>query len=206
MLNAYERLVLPRLIALSCGSKALAPLRERVCAALHGQVLEVGFGSGSNVGRYPAAVESIVAVEPSEGAWKLSAKARAASPVHVVRGSLDGQRLEEADAAFDAVLSTFTLCSIDDPAAALAELRRVLKPGGELHFLEHGLAPDQRVRRWQRRLEPLQKALAGGCHLTRSNAGMLREAGFRVLALETFYHPGVPRFEGAFSLGMAVRG
>ena len=205
MANLYERQVLPRLIALSCGTKTLVPLRERVCASLHGNVVEIGFGSGSNLGRYPPAVQRVVAVEPSDAAWRMSARAREASPVPVVRGSLDGQRLAEADGSFDAALSTFTLCTIPDPLAALAELRRVLKPGGELHFLEHGLAPDGRVARWQHRMEPVQKALAGGCHLTRSNAGMLREAGFRITKLETFYQPGVPRFEGAFSLGTAAR-
>ncbi|MFF5792167.1 class I SAM-dependent methyltransferase [Paeniglutamicibacter sp. NPDC012692] len=205
MANIYERLVLPRLIAASCGNKTLVPLRELVCASLYGNVVEIGFGSGSNVRHYPSAVDCVVAVEPSDAAWKLSAKARGASPVKVVRGSLDGQRLAEADQSFETALSTFTLCTIPDPAAALAELRRVLKPGGELYFLEHGLAPDERVRRWQRRLEPVQKALAGGCHLTRSNAAMLREAGFRITKLDSFYQPGVPRFEGAFSLGTAVR-
>ena len=205
MVNIYERLVLPRLVAVSCGNKALAPLRERVCATLHGNIIEIGFGSGSNIGHYPAKVDCVVAVEPSDVAWRLSAKARSTSPVKVVRGSVDGERLTDADGSFEGALSTFTLCTIPDPAAALAELHRVLKPGGELHFLEHGLAPDERVQQWQHRIEPAQKFFAGGCHLTRSTESMLNDAGFRMSELQTFYQPGVPRFEGAFSLGTAVR-
>lgn len=205
MANIYERLVLPRLIARSCGNGMLDPLRKRVCAGLYGDVVELGFGSCTNIGHYPQVVSRVVAVEPSAVAWKLSTAARETSAPGIVRGSLDGQHLDEADGVFDAALSTFTLCTVKDPAAALAELHRVLKPGGELHFLEHGLAPDARVQRWQHRIEPVQKLLAGGCHLTRSNEGMLRAAGFRITVLDSFYQPGVPRCEGAFSLGTAVR-
>lgn len=205
MANIYEQWVLPRLVAIACGNKSLAPLRERVCKSLHGNIIEIGFGSGSNIVHYPSAVDYVVAVEPSEVAWKLSDKARGGSPVKVVRGSLDGEQLTDADASFEGALSTFTLCTIPEPAAALAELHRVLKPGGELHFLEHGLAPDERVQHWQHRIEPAQKLLAGGCHLTRSNESMIQDAGFRIIELDSFYQPGAPRFEGALSLGMAVR-
>lgn len=205
MANLYERFVLPRLIARSCGNGILDPLRERACAGLYGDVVEIGFGSGTNIGHYPGQVSRVVAVEPSEGAWNLSAPARSGSSTRIVRGSLDGQRLDEAGASADAALSSFTLCTIDDPLAALAEVLRVLKPGGALHFLEHGLAPDPKVQRWQRRMEPFQKVFAGGCHLTRSTVELLEQAGFRVLDLERFYLQGVPRFEGALSLGTAVR-
>lgn len=205
MVNLYEKYVVPRLVAFSCSNTSLAPLRERVCAGLSGRVLELGFGSGSNVGHYPAGVSEIVAIEPSDTAWRLSTLVRESSGIQIIRGSPDGQVLNEPDAHADAALSTFTLCTIPDAIAALAEVRRVLKPGGPLHFLEHGLAPDAEVQRFQRRIEPFQKVLAGGCHLTRSTAEMLREVGFEITELRTFYLPGAPKCEGALSLGIARR-
>ena len=120
------------------------------------------------------------------------------------RSGLDGQSLPFADASYDAALSTWTLCSIGDVGAALRELRRVLKPGGTLHFVEHGLAPDESVRRWQRRLEPLQKRLFGGCHLTRPVVELLRDAGFTITELDVFYEEGTPKVTGATSLGVAM--
>ena len=205
MASLYEKHILPRLVAYSCGNASLAPLRARTCTGLRGKVLELGFGSGTNVPHYPAAVTELVAIEPSDTAWRLSAPARASSATRILRGSVDGQSLDEEDGGFDAALSTFTLCTVPDAGAALAQIRRVLKPGAALHFLEHGLAPDEKVARFQRRVEPIQKALAGGCHLTRAVEGMLREAGFEITGLDTFYLPGAPRFESALSLGTAIR-
>ncbi len=142
-------------------------MRDRVCARLSGAVVEVGFGSGLNVPHYPAGVTAIAAIEPSDVAWRLAAERVASSAVPVRRAGFDGQALPFEDDTFDSALSTWTLCTIPDVGAALAELRRVLRPDGTLHFVEHGLAPDDSVLRWQRRLEPVQKRLAGGCHLTR---------------------------------------
>src|SRR3954454_12420377 len=203
-MGAYADHVLPRLINVSCGSKQARPLRERVCAGLRGEVLEIGFGTGHNVPFYPDAVERVAAVEPSALSCKLAQDRVAASPVTVEQSGLDGQSLPFADDSFDAALSTWTLCTIPDPGLALAEVRRVLRPGGELHFIEHGLAPDDDVQRWQRRLEPLNKRVAGGCHLTRPIVELLESAGFTVEDVDVFYEKGAPKSMGAVSLGVAA--
>jgi SAM-dependent methyltransferase len=203
MTNGYERCVVPRVMNVMCGLRALQPLRRRVCAGLAGDVVELGFGSGLNLACYPAEVTSVAAVEPSDLSWKLAGGRIAAAPFPVARSGLDGQSLPFGDATFDAALSTWTLCTIPDATAALAEVRRVLRPGGRLHFLEHGLAPDERVRRWQRFMDPVQVRVAGGCHFTRPIADMLTGAGFEITALDVFYE-GRPKFASADSLGIAV--
>ncbi|GAA4348874.1 class I SAM-dependent methyltransferase [Angustibacter luteus] len=203
-MGVYAEHVLPRVINVSCGSKELDPLRAKVCGGLVEEVVEIGFGSGLNVPFYPTAVTRVAAVDPAGVGWRLAADRLARSAVPVERAGLDGAALPFPDHSFDTAVSTWTLCTIPDVGAALAELRRVLRPGGALHFLEHGLAPDEQVRVWQRRLEPLQKRLFGGCHLTRPVASTLADAGFAVTSLESFYQKGVPRFGGAFSLGVAT--
>jgi SAM-dependent methyltransferase len=186
----WERHVLPRVIDRCCGVAPVARLRAELCAPLSGQVLEIGFGTGLNVPHYPPAVEQVAAVEPNDRAWAIAQRRLRGSTAAVRRTGLDGQRLGEPDAGVDHVLSTFTMCTIPDLDAALSEARRVLRPGGRLHFLEHGLAPDPGVRRWQRRLEPVQRRVAGGCHLTRRPDAALEAAGFEVLELATAYLPG----------------
>ena len=198
----WERRVLPRLVDRCCGMADFDKLRAPTCAGLHGQVLELGFGSGLNVAHYPAAVTRVTAVEPSDLAWRLGAPRVCASGVEVVRGGLDGARLDAEDASYDGVLSTFTLCTIPDVEAALAEVRRVLKPGGRLHFVEHGLAPDDGVVRWQRRLEPVQRLVAGGCRLSRPIRTLVEQAGLETGPVSTFYGSG-PRSFSHFYLGTA---
>jgi SAM-dependent methyltransferase len=200
----YGERILPHIVNVACGVKTLAPHRQRVCAGLAGEVVEIGFGSGHNVPFYPAEVTQVSAVEPADLGWRLAGARLDATPVPVRRAGLDGQSLPFPDDTFDAALSTFTLCTIPDPLAALAEVHRVLRPGGTLHFLEHGLAPDEKVRRTQRRIEPLNKIVFGGCHLTRDVVGMLTAAGFEIKEVDRFYEPGAPRFAGANSLGLAA--
>ncbi len=203
-MGLYGDRVLPRIINVACGMKSADPHRERVCEGLQGDVVEIGFGSGLNVPFYPDSVNRVAAVEPSDLGWKLAAKRVAASPVPIERAGLDGQRLPFADDRFDAALSTWTMCTIPDVAAALAEVRRVLRPGGTLHFLEHGLAPDADVARWQHRLEPVQKRVFGGCQLTREISKLVTDAGFTITEADVFYEDGAPKFLTADTLGVAV--
>ncbi|MFI8520866.1 class I SAM-dependent methyltransferase [Streptomyces sp. NPDC085481] len=201
----YAKQIVPRIVDVACGADQARDLRRRVCAGLEGEVLEIGFGSGHNVPFYPPAVRRVAAVEPSDVGWRLAAKRIAATTTPVERSGLDGQSLPFPDESFDTALSTWTLCTIPDADAALREVRRVLRPGGALHFVEHGLAPDERVRRWQRRLDPLQQRLLDGCHLTRPIVGLLTTAGFTITELDVFYEEGAPKSLGALSLGIAVR-
>ena len=203
-MGVYGEHVLPRIIDAACGMKNADPLRERACAGLEGEVVEIGFGSGLNVPFYPAGVDRVAAVEPSDVGWKLAGKRLEAASVPVERSGLDGQSLPFADDSFDSALTTWTLCTIPNVSAALGEVRRVLRPGATLHFVEHGLAPDESVQRWQRRLEPIQKRVFGGCHLTRPVVQLLKDAGFEVRDLDTFYEDGTPKFLGADSLGTAT--
>ena len=200
----YGDRILPHFVDVVCGTKMTYPLRERTCAGLRGQVVEIGFGSGLNVPFYPSSVAKVSAVEPADAGWKIAADRLAAATVPVERAGLDGQSLPFPDNTFDTALSTFTLCTIPDAAAALQEVRRVLKPGGTFHFAEHGSAPDAPVRAWQRRLNPIQRRIAGGCHLDREIVRVVTDAGFETRELDVFYLDGSPKAMGAMTLGVAT--
>ena len=201
----WNERVVPRLTDVSLRGHEVGELRGRVCEGLHGRVLEIGFGSGLNARWYPTTVSQVDVVEPSELAWEMSADRRLRAAVPVGRVGRDGQSIQVRDGTYDAALVTFTLCTIPEPAVALGEVRRVLKPGGRLHFLEHGISDDPKVVTWQRRLEPIQRRVAGGCHLTRDPAVMMEEVGLSVLTVEQIDLPGGPRPWTTGFLGVAVK-
>lgn len=198
----WDERVLPRLIDRLLSTGEVEQLRGRVCAGLAGDVLELGFGSGLNLPHYPAEVTGVWAVEPSDLAWRLAQPRISAGDLPVARAGLDGARLDLPDGRYDAVVSTFTMCTIPDLDAAMSEIRRVLRPGGVLHFVEHGLSPQANVAKWQGRLQPMHGRLAGGCHLNRPIADHVRNGGLDIETLDNFYMKG-PRFFGYMFLGQA---
>lgn len=202
----YDDRVLPHVINVAMGNKHLGEIRARVCADLKGDIVEIGFGTGHNLPYLPSAVSSVRAVEPSARSTRLAARRLAAIPVPVDVVGVDGQRLAVEDGSADAVLCTWTLCTIPDPVAAVQEMRRVLRSGGALHFAEHGRAPDEGVRRWQDRLNGFQQKIAGGCNLNRDIPAIIRDGGFELARLETFYNAATPKFIGYTYEGTATAG
>ncbi|MDO8542485.1 MAG: class I SAM-dependent methyltransferase [Opitutaceae bacterium] len=186
----YGERILPHLIKLTMRNRDLVPYRERVISAASGRVLEVGIGSGENLSRYGARVSEVVGLEPAARLATMARRAANGSAVPVTIIEAPGEMIPLDGQSIDTVVMTWTLCSIPDPAAALQEIRRVLKPEGHLLFVEHGLAPDERVRKWQHRLTPVWTRLAGGCHLDREMSSLIANAGFRIERLETGYMRG----------------
>lgn len=196
--------VLPRAVNRMLDNPEVNGQRGKACAGLRGTVLELGFGSGLNLAFYPRAVDRVLAVEPSDLAWRLSEQRRAQAGFVVERAGLDGQRLEVDSASVDWVLSTFTLCTIPEASVALAEVKRVLTPGGAMHFLEHGRAPGDSVARWQSRLNPVQRRLAGGCQLNRRIDELITASGLTIRDLHTDYAAGLRAFTFLYR-GVAVQ-
>ena len=200
----YDAQILPRFIDVALSGREFDQMRQRVTAELEGDVLEIGFGSGRNVPHYPSAVTRVWAVEPAAVGRKLASKRLAASSVPVEYVGLDGQDLPLGDQSVDHVLTTWTLCTIPDVSRALTEARRVLRPGGAIHFVEHGRSPDVGVARWQDRLTPIQRRMFGGCHLNRPIDRLLVDAGFEVARLRNHYVSG-PKAFGYMFEGIATR-
>lgn len=205
-MNPWERYVVPNLIACACSSRPIMKQRAKVVPKAEGVVLELGCGSGTNFAMYDAAkVEKLYALEPAPG---MVVKARRTAGALGIGKSIEfletgAERIPLADKSVDTAVITFVLCTIPDWKSALAETRRVLKPGGKVLFTEHGLAPDEGVAKWQRRIEPVWKPIAGGCHLTRDTLGLLREGGFASDDAETMYLPNTPKVAGFVSWGSA---
>lgn len=201
----YDGHVLPRIVDLTLAERITGEWRDQVCGSASGDVLEVGFGSGTNLPHYPASVRRVLAVEPSDVAWRRAGRRIRAFGRPVERIGLDGARLDLPDDSVDTVVSAYTMCTIPDLEAALAEMRRVLRPGGSLHFVEHGLSPDPAVADRQHRWTPRWGTVAGGCHLDRDIPGLVEAAGFNLSDLETFSMPGpaVAKPFGWLSIGRA---
>jgi len=201
----YTEHVLPHIVEFTCGGASMIPIRRPVMEGLRGTVLEIGFGSGTNVGLYPPEVERVLAVEPSMRAREMARRrieTHPHPPVEFV--GLDGESLPVEAERIDAVVSTFTLCTIPDVVAAMREIVRVLRPGGGLHFLEHGRSLDPKVLARQRRFEPIQRRIGGGCHLTRDPSELAVAAGLELADLHRFVLRG-PKVLTTMSSGRAQK-
>ena len=205
----YRRQVFPRIMNLAMNTAETRRIRTEVCAPLRGEVLEIGFGTGHNLPFLPDAVTRVLAVDPMEEGRRLAAERLRASSVPVDFVGLDGERIDLPDACVDEALSTWTLCSIPDATAAVREIARVLRPGGRLHFVEHGVSPDAKVQRWQHRLNPLQNRVACGCNIQRDIPALIEAGGMVVESVERFYAKGDPKvlgwtFQGRAGVGAAT--
>ena len=202
----YEARVMPRLITCACSQGQVMKRRAAVVPRAHGDVFELGCGGGINQPFYdPAAIRSYAGIDPHAGLLEDAGAAARAKGWRADIRQARGEAIPFDDASFDCAVCTFTLCSVDDPEQVLRELRRILRPSGEVLFLEHGSAPDARVHEWQARIEPLWKRLAGGCHLTRPISTAFADAGFAVEPLGAGYAPKAPRFAAWMEWGIARR-
>lgn len=200
----YGERIFPKIMNLVMNSKQKRRIRSEVCAPLAGEVIEIGFGSGLNLPHLPEAVVRLRAVDPMKRGRDLAAKRLAATAVPVEFIGIDGQHLPLDDHSVDAVIATWTLCSIPDAVMAVREVRRVLKPGGKFHFVEHGRAPDEKVRKWQNRLNGIQNRVACGCNLNRDIPSLIESGGLTIEHLETYYAKGEPKTFGWTYQGVAA--
>lgn len=207
-MGLYAERIFPWVMDLSMRSESISAERRRVLRDVAGDVLEIGFGTGLNLPHYvvgPDGVRRLAALDPSRGMAKRAAARLRRTSLEVRLEVLPAERLPFADEQFDAVVSTWTLCSVADVGRALASVRRVLKRGGRFFFLEHGRAQAEHLRRWQDRLNPLQRRIACGCNLNRDIEGLIRQSGLRIIELERYFLPHVPKIVGSMYRGVAVR-
>jgi SAM-dependent methyltransferase len=201
----YHRHILPTFLdKMMTGNPALDDLRKEALATARGRVLEIGFGTGLNAPHYPREVESVIGIDSNPGVERLARKRIGAASVPIEFQLGSGDRLPFGDLTFDTVVTTFVLCSVSDAADALIEIRRVLAPGGRYLVLEHGLADDAKVQTWQRRLNPVNSAVLGGCRLDRPMSELVTRAGFHFVSMKHFYMAETPRFAGFMTLGCAT--
>jgi SAM-dependent methyltransferase len=203
-MGLYSRLIFPRLLELSMSSASITAYRQALLKDVSGKVLEIGFGTGLNLPHYSDSVTSLTTVDPNEGMSAIANKRIAASPIEVTVKVLSGEILPFEDASFDAVVCTWTLCSIPNATQALQECHRVLKPGGQFFFIEHGLSDEAQIQAWQNRLTPIQRVVADGCHLNRCIDELVGNL-FEIVRLEKFYAPTLPKVMGYFYRGVGVK-
>jgi ubiquinone/menaquinone biosynthesis C-methylase UbiE len=204
-MNIYSRLIFPTLIDRVMSGDEFANYRREILADATGSVLEIGFGTGLNLAYYPSdRVQKITTVDVNPGMNRLAQKRIAASTISVDYQVLNGEKLPMAEATFDTVISTWTLCSIKHVEPAIAEIYRVLKPGGKFLFIEHGLSNEPKIQTWQHRLTPIQKIIADGCHLDREIKSLIAKQ-FVNLAVKEFYAPNKPKIGGYFYQGIATK-
>jgi SAM-dependent methyltransferase len=189
-IGIYGSIILPRLLDMAMRNSRLSGYRQVTTSAARGRVLEIGIGSGLNLPLYGWAVDQVCGIDPSPELLDRARKRIADAHVMVSLVRASAEQLPFADAAFDAIVMTWTLCSIPNPVAALTEMRRVLKQGGQLHFVEHGLSPEPRLAHWQRRFTPCWKRIGGGCHLDRKMDDLIRAAGFDIDVIATGFITG----------------
>lgn len=203
-MGLYEKYVLPKLIEAACSQPPMTELRRRYVSRAHGDVLEIGIGSGLNLSHYSDRVTSITGLDPSAELTDLAEQraAKSAAPVEVLQ--ISSEEIPAGDAHYDTIVCTWTLCTIPNVYSALREMYRVLKPGGSMYFVEHGLSPDHSITGWQRRIEPMWKKIGGGCHLTRDADRLIQDAGFLIPEIERGYQPG-PKWAAYMTHGVAVR-
>jgi SAM-dependent methyltransferase len=201
----FSHVIVPHLCDFLLNKPLLARHRRAVLAGAHGDVLEIGFGTGLNLPYYPERVHKLTAVDPNPGMHRLAQKRIKQTRIEVDQHVLGGERLPFEDGRFDCAVSTFTLCSIEEVARALREVYRVLKSGGTFLFLEHGLSPEPSVQQWQRRLNGLQVRLANGCHLDRDVKALVAAQPFASVEVEEFYLERTPKTHGYLYRGMATR-
>ncbi len=203
-MSLYERYMLPHIINMCCGTKAIQKQREKLVPLAEGRVLEIGIGSGLNIPFYDSRrVEFVWGLEPSEGMRKKALKNLERSVVEVRWLDLPGEEISLEDNSVDTVLLTYTLCSISDWHTALRQMCRVIKPGGKLLFCEHGAAPDKSVFKWQNRINPIWKIIGGGCYLNRPIPEYICKGGFYIETMETLYLPDIPKVAGFNYVGVA---
>jgi ubiquinone/menaquinone biosynthesis C-methylase UbiE len=201
----YSRVIFPRLCEFALDQPLVAELRRKLLAEVQGEILEIGIGTGLNVPHYPSHVRTITAIDPNPGMHRRAQARIKQAGIEVIHRLIGSEALPLPDGAFDCVVSTFTLCSIAEVDRALAEIHRVLKPGGRFLFLEHGLSPERNVQKWQRRLNGLQRLVADNCHLNRNVRELVGQQPYASLELDEFYLDKAPKTHGYISAGTATK-